>query len=137
MTKAGDCIPIKSTDFHYEISCYDDSKYTVDLGKQSCSCRKWDLCGIPCKHAMSAICSQVKKPEDYVDKCYWVQTFNKVYEHAIFPVNGPHLWKKSTLEPPIPPNPGRSVGRPSKARRLEPDEPVRKQRKRRPTKNTT
>ncbi|KAG8380617.1 hypothetical protein BUALT_Bualt06G0034300 [Buddleja alternifolia] len=56
---AADCVPIKSNEFHYEVGTWlGSSKYTVDLGKHTCSCRKWDLLGIPCQHAMSAICSQ-------------------------------------------------------------------------------
>ncbi|KAL7196298.1 hypothetical protein ACSBR1_036326 [Camellia fascicularis] len=31
------------------------STYVVLLSRRSCSCGVWDLCGIPCKHATSAI----------------------------------------------------------------------------------
>ncbi|KAL0288659.1 UNVERIFIED_CONTAM: hypothetical protein Sangu_2648000 [Sesamum angustifolium] len=62
--KSSDCIPIKSDDLHYEISVYDGSRFTVDLSKHSCSCRKWELTGIPCKHGMSAIVCQGLNPKD-------------------------------------------------------------------------
>lgn len=40
----------------YEV---DDGNYksVVDLDAKTCSCRKWDISGIPCKHAVSAIFS--------------------------------------------------------------------------------
>ncbi|KAG8376336.1 hypothetical protein BUALT_Bualt09G0052600 [Buddleja alternifolia] len=129
---AADCVPIKSNEFHYEVGTWlGSSKYTVDLGKHTCSCRKWDLSGIPCQHAMSAICSQVKDPEDYVHEYYWVDTYHKVYEHAIYPINGSSLWKEMDYLAQTP-NEGRAAGRPPSARRMEPGEPARKQKKKAP-----
>ncbi|KAL0352830.1 UNVERIFIED_CONTAM: hypothetical protein Sangu_0864300 [Sesamum angustifolium] len=66
-----------------------------------------DLTGIPCNHAMSAICSQVLDPEDFVNSCYSVQAFKRVYRYAIMPVNGPKLWAQTGNIPPLPPNFGR------------------------------
>ncbi|KAI3458672.1 hypothetical protein Pfo_015335 [Paulownia fortunei] len=53
--KLGDCIPIKADDYHYQISYFDGTKYSVNLNQGTCGCRKWDLSGILCKHALSAI----------------------------------------------------------------------------------
>ncbi|KAL0307395.1 UNVERIFIED_CONTAM: hypothetical protein Scaly_2984700 [Sesamum calycinum] len=79
---------------------------SVDLENGTCGCRKWDLSGIPCKHA--------------------------AYQHPIFPINGRDEWKKSDLSPPVPPKAVKRVGRPPKSsRRLEVDEPVQKNKKRR------
>ncbi|KAL0396178.1 UNVERIFIED_CONTAM: hypothetical protein Scaly_0066200 [Sesamum calycinum] len=47
--KLGGCIPIKSDDKHYQVSCFDGTQYSVDLENATCGCRKWDLSGIPCK----------------------------------------------------------------------------------------
>ncbi|KAL0289401.1 UNVERIFIED_CONTAM: hypothetical protein Scaly_2703400 [Sesamum calycinum] len=44
---SSDCIPIKANDIHYEISCFDGSRCAVDLQRHTCSCRRWDLSGIP------------------------------------------------------------------------------------------
>ncbi|KAL0397239.1 UNVERIFIED_CONTAM: hypothetical protein Scaly_0172300 [Sesamum calycinum] len=67
---------------------------------------------------------------DFVNPCYSVETFLEVYKHAILPVNGPQLWTKTGLIPPLPPNFGRRSGRPSRVRRVEHDEPVNKGKKR-------
>ncbi|KAL0322496.1 UNVERIFIED_CONTAM: hypothetical protein Sangu_1868900 [Sesamum angustifolium] len=130
--KLGDCIPIKSDDKHYQISCFDGAQYSVDLENATCGCRKWDLSGIPCKHAISAIFCQGENIENYTHQCYRVEKYLKVYEHAILPINGRKEWKKSDFVPPVPPNLVKKVGRPRKTRRLEPDEPVQKKKKRKP-----
>ncbi|KAL0368340.1 UNVERIFIED_CONTAM: hypothetical protein Scaly_1052900 [Sesamum calycinum] len=101
--KAADCIPIKSDDWHYEVACYDGARYVVNLQNHTCTCRKWDLTGIPCNHGMSAICSQSLEPEDFVNPCYSVATFIEVYKHAILPVNGPKLWEKTGFVHPFHP----------------------------------
>ncbi|KAL0433822.1 UNVERIFIED_CONTAM: hypothetical protein Slati_2716500 [Sesamum latifolium] len=59
MSKVSDCIPLKADDYHYEIMCFDGSRLSVDFARHSCACRKWDLTGIPCKHALTAILSKV------------------------------------------------------------------------------
>ncbi|KAG8387629.1 hypothetical protein BUALT_Bualt02G0041000 [Buddleja alternifolia] len=110
MDKTSDCIPIKSDDLHYKVECYDLQRFTVDLHNHTCSCRKWELTGIPCHHAISAICRQKLDPEDFVHVAYTVDTYLKVYEHSILPVNGPRLWAKTFFIPPMPPNFERSVG---------------------------
>ncbi|KAL0440618.1 UNVERIFIED_CONTAM: hypothetical protein Sradi_0000700 [Sesamum radiatum] len=92
--------------------------------------RKWDLTGIPCNHGMSAICSQSLEPDDFVNPYYSVATFIEVYKHAILPVNGLKLWEKIGFVPPLPPNFGKGVRRPARARRMEHDEPQNKGKKR-------
>ncbi|KAL0315537.1 UNVERIFIED_CONTAM: hypothetical protein Sradi_5431900 [Sesamum radiatum] len=130
--KLGDCIPIKSDDKHYQILCFDGTQYSVDLENATCGCRKWDLSGIPYKHAINAIFCQGENIENYTHQCYRVEKYLKVYEHAILPINGRKEWKKSDFVPPVPPNPVKKVGMPRKTRRLEPDEPVQKKKKRKP-----
>ncbi|KAL8458262.1 hypothetical protein ACS0TY_035122 [Phlomoides rotata] len=42
MKQAGECIPMKSDDWHFQImGPYD--QHTVDISQKSCSCRRWDL----------------------------------------------------------------------------------------------
>ncbi|KAL0289986.1 UNVERIFIED_CONTAM: hypothetical protein Scaly_2687000 [Sesamum calycinum] len=97
LKKAADCIPVKSDDIHYEIQCFDGARYTVDLKEKTCSCRLWDLTGIPCNHAMSAISAQVLDPDDFVHECYHVDTFCKVYAPAIMPLDGLEMWEKLVI----------------------------------------
>ncbi|KAL0370942.1 UNVERIFIED_CONTAM: hypothetical protein Sangu_0412300 [Sesamum angustifolium] len=128
-SKVADCMPIKADDLHYQVSCFDGSQHCFDLGAKSCSCRKWQLSGIPCKHACCAIYHQKQDPIDYVADCYSVDTYRKVYEPAIQPMSHEGLWSESLIIPPLPPNFGRGPGRPAKARRREADEPTMKNKK--------
>ncbi|KAK4383291.1 hypothetical protein Sango_2791000 [Sesamum angolense] len=51
-----------------------------------------------------------------------VETYLRVYQYCIYPVNGPEKWKQTGGVPLLPPNLGRGVGRPPRARRMEHDE---------------
>ncbi|XP_071909619.1 uncharacterized protein [Coffea arabica] len=55
MEKATQCFPFKSSDDLYEVSCPYGDHYAVNIKEQSCSCRRWELTGIPCSHAISAL----------------------------------------------------------------------------------
>ncbi|KAL0393117.1 UNVERIFIED_CONTAM: hypothetical protein Sradi_2534500 [Sesamum radiatum] len=113
---------VVADDLHNQVSCFDGNQHCVDLGEKSCSCRKWQLSAIPCKHACYAIYHQKQDPIDYVADCYSVDTYRKVYEPAIQPMSHEGLWSESLIIPPLPPNFGRGPGRPAKARRREADE---------------
>ena len=45
-------IPSKNLIFqvNYKMDCI-----TIDMGGKTCTCRKWDMSGIPCYHAVSCI----------------------------------------------------------------------------------
>ncbi|KAH0666466.1 hypothetical protein KY285_027672 [Solanum tuberosum] len=91
-TTAGEYIPRKSNQWSYEIigAIIHDS-WAVDLENKICSCRKWSIMGIPCKHAIAAIRAKKDIILDYVDDCYKVETYRRIYEHAILPINGPQM----------------------------------------------
>ncbi|XP_073121042.1 uncharacterized protein [Henckelia pumila] len=120
----GDCIPIKADNTHYRLSCYDGNYYSVDLERKTCGCRRWEISGIPCVHAMSAIYAQDLDHYNFVDDCYKLETYKMVYAHVIMPTNGRSEWKPTGMTPISPPSFGRSAGRPKKARRRETDEPA-------------
>ncbi|XP_019164439.1 PREDICTED: uncharacterized protein LOC109160617 [Ipomoea nil] len=79
-------------------------QHQVDLGRHSCSSRKWELTGIPCRHAVYAIWKKYGKGPvyDYVHPCYSVQTYKKTYEGCIHPIAGPDEWPIIQREPPLP-----------------------------------
>ncbi|KAK8988249.1 hypothetical protein V6N11_023724 [Hibiscus sabdariffa] len=86
------------------------------------SCRKWDLSGIPCAHAISAIWFNKEHPEAYVDACYTVDTQKKIYEETINPIRGKTSWPSSTFIPKPPIQQPKQPGRPKTKRKKEPDE---------------
>ncbi|KAL0355229.1 UNVERIFIED_CONTAM: hypothetical protein Sradi_3969800 [Sesamum radiatum] len=92
------CPKIKD-DLHFQIIGPFD-QHNVDLLNRSCSCRRWDLTGIPCRHTISAIWCRNEDPQDYVHDVY-----------------------KCELPPPLSPKYENKPGRPKKMRRRQPDEP--------------
>ena len=43
-----------------------EKSYAVNLKDITCGCRKWDMTGVPCNHAISAIYKSKQHPEDFV-----------------------------------------------------------------------
>ncbi|KAL8510753.1 hypothetical protein ACS0TY_017530 [Phlomoides rotata] len=82
-------------------------RYYVDLKNMSCSCREWDLSGIPCCHGLSAIGAEKLDMEDFVYSCYTIETYNKVYISTLQPMVGVDMWEKIGYIPPLPPNFGK------------------------------
>ncbi|XP_074291480.1 uncharacterized protein LOC141618281 [Silene latifolia] len=78
-------------------------KFVVDLRYRTCSCRSWQLSGIPCKHAITAIWKNVEHPEHYVAECYHKAGYLKAYQFSMEPLNGPHEWHNSEYQPINPP----------------------------------
>ncbi|XP_073137263.1 uncharacterized protein [Henckelia pumila] len=114
-------IPQQADDTQFQVNG-PSGQHTVDFGTNSCSCRKWDLTGIPCQHAVCAIWCKHQDPMDYVNPYYEVDRYNRCYEHAILPITGLDLWPECELVPPLPPVYTKKVGRPCKLRRREGDE---------------
>jgi hypothetical protein len=40
--------------------------HAVNLEARTCGCKKWDLTGIPCDHAVAAVVKMKQHPEDFV-----------------------------------------------------------------------
>ncbi|KAG8373955.1 hypothetical protein BUALT_Bualt11G0079600 [Buddleja alternifolia] len=99
------------------------TQYSVDLDQHSCTCRRWDLSGIPCVHAISAIMSAGREVEPYINQCYSLESYKKAYGYVINPINGLSEWPITGKGPIAPPCYIKLCGRPKKARRREAGEP--------------
>ncbi|XP_058784986.1 uncharacterized protein LOC131659882 [Vicia villosa] len=97
--------------------------YIVNLLQKTCACRRWDLTGIPCCHAIACIWFNKKDPKDYVSSFYRRSTVMATYSYIIMPTNGPQLWSTNVTQPINPPVMRRSIGRPKKNRNKSNDEP--------------
>ncbi|KAK8614013.1 hypothetical protein V6N13_122392 [Hibiscus sabdariffa] len=64
------CWPRNAGGQRWEVSAGFEDQHAVDLEAQTCSCRKWDLTGIPCIHVASVILHIGARPEDFVNPCY-------------------------------------------------------------------
>src|SRR3954463_9658701 len=91
----------------------------VNLKDHICSCRKWELTGLPCVHALECLKSRNFKYEDYIPECFRKSRYIEVYEPVLYPVNGSNLWVKTPYSDVRPPKHRRMPGRPKKKRNRE------------------
>ncbi|KAE8720330.1 hypothetical protein F3Y22_tig00020348pilonHSYRG00008 [Hibiscus syriacus] len=119
------CWPTYTGGQKYQVSAGLSNQHAIDIENHSCSCRKWDLTGIPCIHDVSVMVLNNQRPEVYVHNSYFVTTQREIYSHFIQPMRGPNQWlTDTTCEPVIPPTIRRPPGRPKKERRKETYEPT-------------
>ena len=78
-------------------------RYTVNLERKTCSCGYLQLAGLPCCHAICAIYKSGRKVEEFIDPCYYINTFKKIYEHCLQPVEGEECWPVSQNPRPVAP----------------------------------
>ncbi|KAE8735657.1 hypothetical protein F3Y22_tig00000340pilonHSYRG01097 [Hibiscus syriacus] len=122
---ANKCWPTHAGGQKYPVSAGPSNQHAIDLENHSCSCRKWDLTGIPCIHDVSVTVLNNQRPEAYVHNSYFVTTQREIYSHFIQPMRGPNQWLiDTTYERVIPLTIRRPPGRPKKKRRKEANEPT-------------
>ena len=107
----------------------------VELGNGTCTCMKWELTGMPCKHVVATIWDMRKNqvgvgiPESFVHPCYHLSTWREMYSFKLARINGRTMWAKSPCPTTLlPPNHHVQVGRHKKKRKksaLETDDMVR------------
>ena len=107
----------------YEVDYY-NTQCSVNLGDRTCTCRMWDLNGIPCRHAISAIYANRQVPEDFVHKFFFKQTYLGVYKHVISPIPSKDEWERTEFPDIIPNIPRKPAGRPKKKRIRSCEEPI-------------
>ena len=73
---------ISSGKFVYEVD-NERERHVMELVNRTCSCRVWDLTGIPYKHGVAAIFVNREKPEDYTHPCYYKDAYVKTYKTPI------------------------------------------------------
>ncbi|CAN6218016.1 unnamed protein product, partial [Urochloa humidicola] len=81
-------------------------RFVVNLDERTCSCRAWDVSGIPCRHAIAFITSiSREKLEDHVDHYFSVEKFMKAYEGKVPSLPDKSMWPKSNhgffMHPPL------------------------------------
>ncbi|KAL5648048.1 hypothetical protein ACJX0J_042403, partial [Zea mays] len=90
---------IKCAPFEAEVTAYDREnkqwRYPVNLEKRTCSCRQWDITGLPCIHALffiTSLCGPAAEIDQYVDAYYSVAKFNATYADNVPCIESQHQW---------------------------------------------
>lgn len=109
---------------HYQVSGPHGDQCVVNMREKSCTCRRWEITGIPCKHAVASIWNKrnhdisVGIPETFVNDIYGMERWKAVYKHKVYPLNGMSMWAKSQVPTIIaPPKYHKPIGRPKKSRK--------------------
>ncbi|CAH9105143.1 unnamed protein product [Cuscuta europaea] len=118
--EAVNCAAVPSSTMVFQVTHRMDN-VMVYLASHTCTCRKWDLTGIPCCHVVSCIFFLHQAPEDYVHECYKKDTYMKIYSGCIPSCPGERHWPR--IEAPLDPPPIKiGPGRPRKNRIKDPHE---------------
>ncbi|KAL4373318.1 hypothetical protein AHAS_Ahas05G0069800 [Arachis hypogaea] len=70
----------------YEVQCL-PHKIMVDIEKRTCSCRFWQLIGLPCRHACAVFTYQNRRPEEYAHNWLSMGAYNSTYLFVIQPIS--------------------------------------------------
>ncbi|CAL2273119.1 unnamed protein product [Prunus armeniaca] len=116
LKESGSCIAQNASGNMFQVTHMLGGQYAVDLNTHSCSCRKWDLCGIPCCNGMTAISRQQRSPMTYVNEVYKREAYDRAYNNYISPMLSQQLWRKLGHRQIKPLLYHKQSGRPKKAR---------------------
>ncbi|XP_021721321.1 uncharacterized protein LOC110688869 [Chenopodium quinoa] len=99
--KAAMCEVLPSTMKLFNVTCF-TYQVVVNLETMSCTCKKWDMLGIPYKHAIACIFFLNREAEEFVHQCYTKESYMTAYAGSIPPLVGERYWPKVTyqLQPP-------------------------------------
>ncbi|XP_043699860.1 uncharacterized protein LOC122650515 [Telopea speciosissima] len=94
-------------------------RYVVDLGNLTCECGIYMATGLPCRHV--GACTQFSRVpvRHYCHAYYTTKTYLLANGGVIDPLSDPNTLEETNL---LPPPLKRSIGRPNRSRRREPDE---------------
>ncbi|KAM3255359.1 hypothetical protein ACQJBY_048590 [Aegilops geniculata] len=81
-------------------------RFVVNLHDNTCSCRQWQVSGLPCKHALAFTTSLVNAHiQNYVDSYYSIDKFRAAYGQLIPAMCDKTQWPKSNhgffMHPPL------------------------------------
>ncbi|XP_042488636.1 uncharacterized protein LOC122068795 [Macadamia integrifolia] len=98
----------------------DASTHSVDLSLRSCSCKVWEMTGLPCIHASTAIARIRRQLLNYVSHEYHKEAYAQTYEEPINPVpNHDMSFESPTGDTHVvvrPPRTRKRAGRPKRQR---------------------
>nr|KAJ0213062.1 hypothetical protein LSAT_V11C400179330 [Lactuca sativa] len=102
------------------------SETRVDLGKQSYTCRLWEISGIPCVHACVTMNHTQQQPETLISSWFSKEKFAETYKGNMMSLNGSKMWAKTPFAKPLPPSSRRMPERPKTKRRKHVTEKLRR-----------
>ncbi|KAH0712573.1 hypothetical protein KY289_008532 [Solanum tuberosum] len=112
-------------DLRYEVSEGED-RHTVNLVEKKCTCRSWQLTGIPCPHAIKAMLYQKIEPKNEINWWYSKEAYLMTYREKLMSVRGEQFWNVLPEHAMVPPDLVKIVGRPKTKRTREKDAAIKR-----------
>lgn len=66
----------------------------VDIRSRVCSCRRWQLYGLPCAHAAAALISCGQNAHLFAEHCFTVHSYRETYSQMIYLIPDKSLWNE-------------------------------------------
>ncbi|XP_055826507.1 uncharacterized protein LOC129894936 [Solanum dulcamara] len=123
--KSRTCKVLWNANIEFEIG-EEEYRHIVNLTDRVCSCRTWQLRGIPCQHVVSALCHIGQELEPLVEHWYKKDTLLKAYSHFIQLITNIKMWPETNNPRIERPEPKPMSGRPARNKRKGKDEPRKK-----------
>ncbi|KAK7270317.1 hypothetical protein RIF29_23370 [Crotalaria pallida] len=84
---------IRGTEAEFEVFCNTGTgRYIVDIRTRCCSCNGWQLCGVPCSHAVAVLLSCRQNVHRFTESCFTVASYRKAYSQTIHPIPDRTVW---------------------------------------------
>ncbi|KAG5581376.1 hypothetical protein H5410_052003 [Solanum commersonii] len=110
----------------FEVSEAND-RHIANLAAKKCTCRVWDLTGIPCPHSIKALLYKNLDPLKEIHWWYSKEAYILTYHYKLQPVPSQKFWKIEVEQAMEPPELVNLVGRPRMNRKREKDEALKRQ----------
>lgn len=113
---------LRSDHVEFEVISADRS-HIVNIGTRCCSCRDWQVYGLPCSHAAAALLSSRKDVYEFCEKRFLAAKYREAYSQLIYPTPDRRQWGNASImscdeisRVVRPPKSRRPPGRPEKKR---------------------
>ncbi|KAL1202075.1 hypothetical protein V5N11_015018 [Cardamine amara subsp. amara] len=87
----------RSNEAKFEVMTH-EGNVVVDIENHSCLCRRWQIYGFPCSHAVGALLSCKEDVYKYTESCYTVENYRRSYAETVEPVSDKVQWKEKDSE---------------------------------------
>lgn len=82
---------LRANEAEFEVISHEGNN-VVDIRNRCCSCRGWEVYGLPCSHAVAALLSCRQNVHRFSESCFTVATYRKAYSQTIHPIPDRTLW---------------------------------------------
>ncbi|KAL5700412.1 hypothetical protein ACHQM5_025856 [Ranunculus cassubicifolius] len=70
----------------YEVRGDSNQNQVVDIDRWDCTCKEWQITGLPCSHAIAVCICLGRNPYDYCSRCFTTESYRLTYVESINPV---------------------------------------------------